>query len=129
MLHLPTRSTRTNRDIQFGFADIDADPTCLLSHLLTDTPVFSTAARPCGYGLTRWWPWQRFGLCSSRTGRPRSLAATADQSRIGLSRPLSAFLKRRTPFRDTKQTCLKRGIHSEWARSEKSVRRAGKARR
>src|SRR5689334_25071489 len=114
MVRLPAHATWTNRYIQFSFADIDADPTGLLRHVPTAAPAFSTSARPCGYGLTWWWPWQLFGLCSSRTGRPRSLAASADQSRIGLSRPWSALLQRRTLFRDTKQ-------RSGQASSERSI--------
>src|SRR5207248_8421936 len=94
------------------FADINANPTRLLRHAPTCAPAFSNVARPCGYGLTLRWPWQLFGLCSSRTGRPRSLAVTIfDQSRIGLSRPLSAFLQPKTLFRDTRSRNAARWLH------------------
>lgn len=62
---LPARPSRAHRHIQAGFTDINSDPLCRVGHSPLRTPEVSMAAQPCRYGLTAWWPWQLFGLCSS----------------------------------------------------------------
>src|SRR5262249_46272139 len=53
--HLPPRTTRLDRHVQGGFADVDADPLRLgcrvVVHGVVPAPGLSRVARPCGYGL------------------------------------------------------------------------------